>query len=414
MAEKPTNGPTVNCRTICLPVSEEHYARIVPQAARFRQWLEESYRQMPELFPPLFTEGFEMKDSRTSRKQDLRMRRIRLRDGTAWSVRPAFVTPGMSARTEDVAAPLFLRKFGVPFWALTFVFGRDPMFWYRLELALGRNSLVGTTVRRGKLPEHLLADEHHQTRGGQKTYIATTVGAGCLLGAEIADAAGVEDLTAAYGVFRSEAQDVSPGYAPRSVNTDGWQSTQKAWQALFPLVSVIQCFLHAWLKIRARAKHLGDQFSDLSRRVWWAYHAPSRRSFSQRLRSLRGWASAQLSGVVQQTTLDVCAKREVWARAFAHPGARRTSSMLDRLMRGMNRYFVSGQRLHGRREASRRHVRSLALLWNFAPWSPQASRANGPWGCPAERLNQHRYHDNWLQNLLISASCGGYRGPHKG
>jgi len=26
-----------------------------------------------------------------------------------------------------------------------------------------------------------------------------------------------------------------------------------------------------------------------------------------------------------------------------------------------------------------------------------------------ERLNEHRYHDNWSQNLLISASLGGFR-----
>ena len=27
------------------------------------------------------------------------------------------------------------------------VFGHDPMYWYRLEISLGRNSIVGTTVR---------------------------------------------------------------------------------------------------------------------------------------------------------------------------------------------------------------------------------------------------------------------------
>ena len=28
---------------------------------------------------------------------------------------------------------------------------------------------------------------------------------------------------------------------------------------------------------------------------------------------------------------------------------------------------------------------------------------------PAERLNQFSYNDNWLQNLLISGSMGGFR-----
>ena len=39
------------------------------------------------------------------------------------------------------------------------------------------------------------------------------------------------------------------------------------------------------------------------------------------------------------------------------PGGHRTSNMLDRLMRGMNRYFDHGQHLHGSYEACRLHSR---------------------------------------------------------
>ena len=97
-------------------------------------------------------------------------------------------------------------------------------------MRLGRARIVGTTVRHAELPKHLLADEHHQTRDGQKTYIATTVAEGCCLGAEPAPTAGTDDLKAAYGVFRDEAHDVAPKYAPRTVNTDGWPWTQAAWK----------------------------------------------------------------------------------------------------------------------------------------------------------------------------------------
>src|SRR5512142_3088234 len=71
-----------------------------------------------------------------------------------------------------------LRNPCVPYWALARVFGGDAMFWYRLECALGRFSVVGTTVRQGELPAHLLVDEHHQTLDGKKVSIAITVGAG--------------------------------------------------------------------------------------------------------------------------------------------------------------------------------------------------------------------------------------------
>ena len=82
--------------------------------------------------------------------------------------------------------------------------------------------------------------------------------------------------------------------------------------------------------------------------------------------------------------------------------------MLDRVMRGMNGYLVACQHLHGSAYATRLHARAWALLHNFTPWGPEAQRANR-WHSPAERLNQHRYHDNWLHNLLVSASLTGYR-----
>ena len=75
----------------------------------------------------------------------------------------------------------------------------------------------------------------------------------------------------------------------------------------------------------------------------------------------------------------------------------------------MNRYFFDGQHLHGSKATNERHLRGWALLWNFAPWNPATTKANDGWRSPAERLNKYGYHDSWLQNLLISASLGGYR-----
>ena len=395
--------------TICLPIGEEEYHAIVENPKEFRRWLDRCYAEMPELFPEGFAQGYGMKDGRTSTKQGVWLRRVSLRDGRSYSIRPSFLMPYMMARTEQVEAPLFLRKFGVPFWALARVFGGDPMRWYRLEIGLGRNSIVGTTVRRAAIPENLLADEHHRRRDGQKKYIATTVGGDCVLGAALSERASSDDLQEAYGVFKEEARDVQHDYVPKTVNTDGWQGTQNAWKVLFPLVAILQCFLHAWLKIRDRAKHLGDLFFEASERVWHAYHAPDRRSFSQRLRGLRQWASGRLTGIILDKVLDLCDKRDLWTIAYDHPQGHRTSNMLDRLMRSMNRYFDRGQHLHGSRGACDQHCRAWALLHNFTPWHPATTEGNDGWQSPAERLNRHRYHDNWLENLLVSASLGGYR-----
>ena len=398
-------------RTIVLPVSEDAYAQAVHDPVKFRELLDHGFRSTPELFPRNFDQGYELKDDRTSVKQGVPIRRILLRDKIAYSIRPSFLMPYMTARTADVEGPLFLRKFGVPYWALAHVFGGDPTSWHRLECGLGRFSVVGTTVRQAEVPAHLLADEHHQTLDGEKVYIATTVGAGCCLGAEPSATAETDQLKVAYAVFKQEARDVAPTYAPKTVSTDGWQGTQAAWKALFQRVVILLCFLHGWLKIRDRAKHLKAQFTDISRQVWNAYHAPNRRGFGQRLRRLREWAGTHLSGVVQEKVRDLCRKGGRYAVAYRYPGGHRTSNMLDRQMRGMNRYFDQGQHLHGSLGACRLHCRAWALLWNFAPWHPATTRDNHGWRCPAERLNQHRYHESWLQNLLVSASLGGYRHP---
>jgi len=139
-------------RTICLPVSEDAYTRAVHDPAAFRGLLDEGFRTTPELFPPNFARGYELKDDRISVKQRLPIRRILLRDRTAYSIRPSFLMPYMTGRTEDVEGPLFLRRFGVPYWALARVFGGDPMSWFRMECGLGRFSVVGTTVRRADVP----------------------------------------------------------------------------------------------------------------------------------------------------------------------------------------------------------------------------------------------------------------------
>jgi hypothetical protein len=407
---------TPGCSTICLPIDKDDYLDLIDSPPKFRRWLDQAFRKAPELFPEAFAHGYTLKDCKPSAKLGLPLRRIRCQaTKQAFTVRPSFALPWMTGWTDAVEKPLFLRRFGVPFWALARVFGKDPMYWYRLEVGLGRNSVVGTTVRRVALPQDLVADEHHQTRDGNKVFIATVVAGGCCLGAAVADNCDETALTEGYGTFRQEACDVEAGYTPETVNTDGWQATRLAWVALFPLVAVLRCFLHGWLSIRDGCKK-HPLFHTLSEKVWHAYHAQDRRTFGQRLRRVREWAVRTLSGDILARTLRLCSRLGEYGLAYAHPGGQRTSVMLDRVMRSMSGYFIGGQHLHGSCRATQQHVRAWALLHNFAPWGPQTQRVNG-YHSPAERLNGHRYHGNWLHNLLVSASLAGFRHrdspPHK-
>jgi hypothetical protein len=163
----------------------------------------------------------------------VRLRRIKLKTRDekgkeiVVTIAPSAVMPYMSGYTDEVEKPLFLRRFGVPFWALAYVFGRDDQYWYRLAGQFGRYDIVQTTVKDpDKVPEHLLADEKHIHLNGEKAYVATTVGGDCVLGAAVALKADTEALTAAYRYFQQEAQQLKADYAPQTVNIDGWAATQ--------------------------------------------------------------------------------------------------------------------------------------------------------------------------------------------
>ena len=396
--------------SICLPFCKERYNSIVEDPVKFRVLLDQAFADMPELFPKSFAQGYIFKDSRVSGKLGVRLRRVECKaTQEAFTIRPSFVMPYMSALTDTAEKVLYLRSFGVPFHALTRVFGQNAMYWYRLEVSLGRNSLVGTTVRQADLPRDLSADEHHQTLDGKKIYVATTVAGGVCIGAAVSQTADEPGLEAAYRVFAAEAENLDPGYKPETVNADGWLATHAAWQAMFPLVVVLRCFLHGWLKIRSRGKHLKKVFKIIGDKVWHAYRAEDKRTFRQRLRRLREWAKENLKGVVLEQVEKLCNRGQEYAQAYDHDGGHRTSNMLDRVMREMNRYFEDGQHLHGDLESAEQHCRAWALLYNFGPWSSATAKANQGFMSPAERLNQHRYHDNWLETLLVSASLAGFR-----
>lgn len=102
----------------------------------------------------------------------------------------------------------------------------------------------------------------------------------------------------------------------------------------------------------------------------------------------------------------LCGRAREYGRAYAHPGGRRTSNMLGRVMRAMHRYFDGGQHPHGSAAVCQRQVRAWALVHNFRPWHPAVARAHGGQESPAVRLNQHRYRDSRLHNLLSEYAKG--------
>jgi hypothetical protein len=375
----------------------------------YRRQLERLIAQHPELFPQAISAGFWFHDCYPSVKQRLVLRRVKLKaTGAVYQLRPSFVLPYLVGRTAEVEKALYLRQWGVPFDALAYLFGRDPLFWYRAWLSFGRVSLVGTTVKDpGKLPRDLVADEKQTWVGGHKVYVPTTAAGGCILGATVVAQADGEALTQGYGEFAQEAHQLAPAYQPQTACTDGWHATREAWQRLYPAAVLVLCFLHSVIKIRDRCR--GALRRSVVDKAWHVYQGATKRQFAQRLRRLGEWASAHLAGPVQETVLKLRQQRERFLPAYDFARAHRTSNAVDRLMNYQARLLYAMRYFHHSTAAARLGVRAMALQWNFHPYGVRLRRAQPSRRSPFHDLNGFQYHDNWLHNLLIAASLGGRR-----
>ena len=232
--EKNTDYVSRQSKRICIPIAQDEYRSIIDDKPAFKAYLDKMITQHPELFPATIAQGYSLQGCMLPSKKmpEVRLRRLAVPspagDAPAvFTIAPSCGLPYMIGYPQDVEQALFLRKFGVPYWALARVFGRDPMYWERLELQLGRNSIVGTTIKDPEqLPVQLLADEKHTRLNGEKAYVTSSVGSECVLGASITLNADAQSLQAGYSHFKVEAQDGQPKYAPEIVNTDGWEATR--------------------------------------------------------------------------------------------------------------------------------------------------------------------------------------------
>jgi hypothetical protein len=397
-------------RQIVVLMTREQFDECWLNAAKMRELLDRLMAEHSELFPPCLQAGYALHGfGRPSKKLGgMKLRKIMPRNGgEAYHLRPSFVMSYMAGTTDELEDPLLLASFGVPNWVLTRIFGHSDMYWHRLVERLGRNSLVGTTVRDPKrLPEHIAADEHHVDWNGEKGYVATTAAEGCILGIGLTKMADDEHLTAAYSDFATEARDVEPEYAPKTANTDGWAATQNAFKALFPQIVVILCFLHGFLKIRDRCR----KNHDLHSRVWEVYWAKTAAEFRKRMADFRAWFESQTwTKTVVEMVEKLWKRTDAYALAYDHPGCRRTSNAVDLPMNRLCRLMYAGRGVHGHQANSERRLRGWALLLNFRPFAKRSGQVRKH-NSRAHRLNGKQYSERWLENLQI---CGSLMGRHR-
>lgn len=132
-------------KSICIPApSEADYHALVHKGNFFRTYLDQLIERYPQLFPAEITCGYWLHGVVVSKKLKLTTRRIKLvATGAVYQIRPDFVLPYMAGRTDEVEKGLYLRRFGVPFDALAYAFGRSG------QLLVPTPSIVGAILHRG-------------------------------------------------------------------------------------------------------------------------------------------------------------------------------------------------------------------------------------------------------------------------
>jgi hypothetical protein len=140
---------TAGDKTICLPLPEGiDYAAWIEDSEGYRHYLNQQIAAHAELFPAEISAGYWLTGFVYSKRMELKTRRILLKaNRQAYQIHPDTVMPFMIGKTEDVEKGLYLRRYGVPYEGVAHVLGQSPMYWYNATQALGRISIVGSTVK---------------------------------------------------------------------------------------------------------------------------------------------------------------------------------------------------------------------------------------------------------------------------
>ena len=354
-------------RIIRLPISELLYPEAVKSPSVFRQWIDGLDEKYKLLFGFDLSQGYQLHDIRYSRKMSLNYRRISI--GTEiYTIHPSFIMPYWSGKVLDCREGILLYLRGTSLDSIVTCVGGNQQKWLDRVNHLGRFSIVGTTVKSPDLlAESLTADEKITFLNGKEVYACVTVGENCILGADLSLTEDEDGLKESYDVFKQEALNIAPYYQPKSVNTDGWAATRKAWKGLFNEIVLILCFLHSYIKIRSISKKEPLK-NELFNQVWEAYDADNKTDFISKISQIDDWAKKNINSLTVLAQVEKMKNNaELFATSFDCQG-KRTSNMVDRAIKPMDKFLSNAQYFHGNLSSAQLTIRAFAIGYNFLPF----------------------------------------------
>src|SRR6266851_1006395 len=291
----------------------------------------------------------------------------------------------------------------------------SPMALYRLVCALGQQSLVTVLTRCAlPLPVYLLADEKHSRCLTDKVYLPTIVSGRVLWHLGYSASKSAVAFTASYGDFQRAALQVEPSYQVRGALTDGFDSTTRSMQTLFPGARLGHYLRHALNKLPDKLVGLAAPVRQgLRAQFHTVFHRCRQRTsvrvvaLGQRLRRFADHVATTVGPDHGERVRSwFQAKKAGWYTVLADPKMPASSTLLDQAHNTMDRKLFMMKGFHHPGGSQAAFLTGLAHLYNLIPYQRRALNAGK---CGVEVEGGRVPTSDWMLNLQILTS-GGYQG----
>jgi hypothetical protein len=331
-----------------------------------------------------------------------------------FTVLPHFVLRYRQMRPEVARDALLATHGGLSLELCAVLYHLSPMALYRLVCALGHQSLVTVLTRCGlPLPTYFLADEKHSRCLTAKVYLPTIVSGRVIWHLGYTEEASAAAFTQSYREFQRAAYQHEPSYRVRGVLTDGFDSTTKSMQTLFPGARLGFCLRHALNKLPKKLTAIASPVRQSLRARFHTLLSRARQRKSLRVfalgQRLRHFADhvAHKAGVAngERVRRWFQEKKAGWYAVLEDPQMPATSTLLDQAHNAIERKLFAMKGFHHPGGSQQAFLTGLAHLYNLIPYQRRGKHA-GQCGVAVESGRVPTA--DWFLNLQILTS-GGFR-----
>jgi hypothetical protein len=288
------------------------------------------------------------------------------------------------------------------------------MALYRLVCAFGQHSLVTVLLKcHLPLPAYILADEKHSRCLTDKVYLPTIVSGRVMWHLGYTASKSAVAFTESYGAFQQAALAYEPSYRVKGALTDGFDSTTKSMQALFPGARLGYCLRHA---LNTLPDKLVGVSATVRKGLRATFHALLHRcrqrtslrvfALGQRLRHFTDHVTTTLGDTHGERVRHwIADKKAGWYAVLADPQMPAMSTVLDQAHNAMDRKLFMMKYFHHPDGSQGSYLTGLAHLYNLIPYQQRAIHGGQ---CGVEVEGGHLPTSDWMRNLQILTS-GGYQ-----